>query len=167
MRAILFVTLAPAMLIAGCNQPTADAPADPAAALAAIDAVEQGQASAINARDLAGATAVYADDARFFDAGSPAVSGSEAIKASFEGLLADENAALEITRATSWAAASGDLVVTQATYKFTTTGEDGQPVTVDGLNQTVWQKQPDGSWKIVSDFNAGTGGDGGATAAAE
>lgn len=165
MRAIIFATLAPAMFIAGCNQPPADTPADPADVLAAIDAVEQGQQAAFNADDLEGATSVYATDARFFDAGGAPAVGAEAIRAAFEGMFADPNAALSLTRTQSWVAESGDLAVTTSDYTLTVTGDDGQPVTISGVNQTLWQKQADGSWKIAADFNGGTGDSGSATAA--
>lgn len=160
MRIKFLGAFAPAILLVGCNQaaqePAAPAEADADAVLAAITEVEQGQAKAIGEHNVDGAAAVYAPDATFFDAGSPPV-GGDAIRANFEAMLSDENTALEINRSGSWVAKSGELAVTMANYSFTTTGPDGKPVTTKGVNQTVWKKQDDGSWKIASDFNAGTG----------
>lgn len=150
-KGLIVIAAAPIALLAACNQ--AAAPADPAAVLAEIQKVEEGQIAAFNADDADGATAVYAADARFFDAGSPVVVGSDAIKAAFGAMLGDANAALELTENGSWVAASGELAVTSADYKQTMTGVDGKPTTIAGANLTVWQKQADGSWKIAADFN--------------
>ncbi|MCB2066172.1 MAG: SgcJ/EcaC family oxidoreductase [Erythrobacter sp.] len=150
--------IAPLAVLAGCAQ-SADTPApvDSDAVLEAIAAVEQGQEAAFNADDVDGALAVYAPDARFFDAGSPPLVGAEAIRPAFTAMLADPAAALAITRLDAWVAASGELAVTVSSYDQTYTGEAGAPVHVSGVNQTVWGLQDDGSWKIVADFNGGTG----------
>jgi len=159
MRALMLGALAPAMMLAACNkaaeEPAAQADAD--AALAAISEVEQGQLAAFNADDVAGAIAVYAPDAIFFDAGSPPSSGLDAIRPGFEAMIGDANSKIELTRTGSWVADSGELVVTQAKYTQTYTGPDGKAMTVSGVNQTVWKRQADGTWKNVSDFNAPTG----------
>lgn len=163
----LLLAAAPVALLAACAQPApesgdaaanapADAPANNEAVLAEIDAVEQGLQAAFNADDVAAAMAVYAPGAGFFNGGSAPVTGIESIKGVFEAMTSDENNAIELARISSWVAASGELAVTTATYKYTYTGEDGKPATVNGINQTVWTKQADGGWKIASDFNAGT-----------
>ncbi|WP_428028513.1 YybH family protein [Altererythrobacter sp.] len=157
MRAMTLGALAPALMLAACNQ-AAEAPAaDPQAVLDAIAQVEQGQETAFNADDLAGATGVYASDATFFNAGGAPADGSEAINAEFDGMFKDANSGISITRDKSWVAGSGELAVTQSHYTFTFSGDDGNPMSVEGVNLTVWQKQDDGSWKIASDFNGGTG----------
>ncbi len=153
---------APIMLLAGCSASedsaaggTGGASADDA--LAAIAAAEEAQQAAFNADDLDAATAVYTDDARFFDAGSAPVVGAEAIRAAFEGMMADANNAIELTRVSAWVANSGELAVTVSDYTLTYSGKDGEAQTVSGSNQTVWALQEDGSWKIASDHNGPTG----------
>ena len=146
---------APMALLAACAQPAeAPAPADPEAVLDMLSANEKGLQAAFNDKDLEAGVAFYAQDATFFGGGSPPAEGREAIRASFEAMLADENSSLALNRTGSWVAASGELAVTQASYTFSFTGEDGNRASVEGRNQTVWVKQADGRWKIASDFNS-------------
>ena len=50
----------------------------------------------------------------------------------------------------------GDMAYSTATYTFTATDKNtGKPVTTNGSNLSVWQKQADGNWKLVADNNAG------------
>ena len=70
---------------------------------AAISDAEQAQAKAIGEHNVDGSVAVYAPDAIFFDAGSPAVTG-DAIRAAFEAMLSDANTSLEISRTGSFVA---------------------------------------------------------------
>jgi len=176
MRNLLWGAMAPVVLLAACQKADTDAAAPDATApdaatnadavLASINAVEQGQQTAFNAHDLAGATAVYAPDAMFFDAGSPPQAGIDAIRPGFEAMIGDSGSTIDIKRSGSWVAQSGELAVTQANYTQTFTGKDGKTMTVSGVNQTVWKKQEDGSWKIASDFNGATGDPAPAAAAA-
>jgi uncharacterized protein (TIGR02246 family) len=155
----ILMSVAALGLLAGCQQANAPEapPADAEAVLAAISEIEQGQLAALNAHDASGATNVYTADARFFDAGSPPAVGAEAIAAGFDAMVKDPNTAITLTRQAGWVSQSGDLAVTVADYRFTYSGEDGAPVTVNGVNQSVWQKQEDGGWKMVADFNGATG----------
>jgi uncharacterized protein (TIGR02246 family) len=143
-------------LLAACSQPAPEPapPADPQAVLDMLNAIEKGQQAAFNDKDVDAAVATYTPDATFFGGGSPPAVGSAAIRAAFEGMIADENSSIALTRTGGWVAESGELAVTQASYVFTATGADGKPAAVKGENQTVWVKQDDGSWKIASDFNA-------------
>ena len=48
-----------------------------------------------------------------------------------------------------------DLGYTIGSYHMELDGPDGAPTAVDGKYLTVWQKQRDGSWKVVADtFNS-------------
>jgi ketosteroid isomerase-like protein len=69
-------------------------------------------------------------------------------------MVSDPNAALKLNQGGSLIAASGDLAVTTGSYEFTFTDPaTGEPTAQHGMNQSVWQKQTDGAWKNVSDFN--------------
>ena len=87
--------------------------------------------------------------------GAGPVSG-EAIKTSFDAMLKDPAFKLEPIEGgeSAWVGASGDLAVTGFAATMTATGDDGKVTSGPILNQTVWKKQEDGSWKFVSDVNA-------------
>ena len=150
MRYGVLLALAAPALLAGCNQQPA--PADSAAALDQIHQAEAAQMAAFKAHDLDAATAAYTADAQFVGPGSQVQSGSDAIRASFEGMFNDPAASLEFHSTSGWVSASGDLAVTAGSFKLTSTAEDGKPATIDGAFQTVWKKGDKG-WQIVSDFN--------------
>jgi ketosteroid isomerase-like protein len=149
------VATAALALLAGCSQQAA--PADPAEVLAQIHKVEEAQVKAFAERDIDAGLAPYAETSAFAQGGAPYLDGLAAIRPAFEAMLADPAARLEMTSRGSFVASSGDLAVTTADYAFTYTDpETKQPVTEHGVNQTVWQRQEDGSWKNVSDFNVPT-----------
>lgn len=45
---------------------------------------------------------------------------------------------------------SGDLGYSVGTFELTLNDSEGNPVTRKGKYTTVWQKQTDGQWKVVS-----------------
>ena len=53
---------------------------------------------------------------------------------------------------TAVAAASGDLGYTLGSYAIVGEGERSTDTIARGHYVTVWQKQPDGSWKIAVDI---------------
>lgn len=169
MRNAVMLSLSPLVLVAGCNQVTVNTPkADPDKVVAEIRAAEAAQMEAFGKKDLAGATAVYAAEANFIKPGE-GPQGGEMITKAFEAMLKDPAFKLEPIEGTGtqWVAESGELATTGFTAKMTSTGADGKVVTEPVINQTVWKKQEDGSWKIVSDFNAAYPDEAAAPAAAE
>ena len=46
---------------------------------------------------------------------------------------------------------AGDLGYSIGTFELTTNDPEGNPVTRKGKYTTVWRKQADGQWKVVSD----------------
>jgi len=153
MRPTHFAALLPLVLVAACGkQPPA--PADPEAVLATIHKVEDAQVAAFAARDIEAGLAPYAETSAFAQSSLPYLEGLAAIRPAFEAMLADPNARLVMTPRRGLVASSGDLAVTTADYSFTYTDpETKQPATETGVNQSVWRKQEDGSWKNLSDFN--------------
>jgi uncharacterized protein (TIGR02246 family) len=130
--------------------------------LDAIHQVEAAQMTAFDAKDIDGSLAPYADSSAFATSGMPYASGRDALRSVFGGMLADPNVHLELTPKGSFVSASGDLAVTTADYVHTFTDPGtGKPVSETGVNQTVWQKQADGSWKNMSDFNVSLPAEGG------
>lgn len=173
MRKTLPILLAATALLSACKKSDADESAtmpenDPVAVMDAIHAVENGQIAALNAKDLAGATKVYTADAVLYAPGDPPASGSEAITAAFTNATADKAYGVVPDEGSqkSWVAASGDYATTSFTGQFTRT-VDGAAKTDPFVNQTLWAKQQDGTWKIVSDVNAVVGTAAAAAPAAE
>jgi ketosteroid isomerase-like protein len=49
---------------------------------------------------------------------------------------------------------NGDVGFAVGRYELSFTGDDGKPVAKHGTYLTTWQKQEDGSWKVVSDIGS-------------
>jgi len=48
----------------------------------------------------------------------------------------------------------GDLGYTIGRFKFSATGKDGKPISFEGTYMTTWQKQKDGTWKVIGDVGS-------------
>ena len=161
MRTIL--TCAALMACAACTR-DATAPAakpDTAAETAAIVKLEQAQIAAITARDQAGATAPYTDDAVFISERGEASRGKDAIASGFKTFLADPTLKFDYTPGAKVFSDGGDMAYSTAAYTQSYTDPATKKlVTMKGTNLSVWKKQADGSWKLVADSNpaGSTGG---------
>lgn len=154
MHRTLIAAAAPLVLLAGCGQEQAPAPADPDAIFSTVAEVEAGQLAAIRTRDLAGAIAVYAPEATLITPGAPAATTPEQIRAAFEEQFRDPEMKVSLSPVRHWVSAAGDLAVTQSSLEMTMTDpQTGRVVTSPGANQTVWKKDAAGAWKMVSDYN--------------
>ena len=149
MTRIPLLALVPVVLLAACGSAS-----DPDAALESVRATEQAQLQAIAGKDLRGAVRNYEDGAILVTPGEAPATGGEAIAAAFDKLLADPNLQVEVTPGTAWVSEGGDMAVTTATARYTTTepGSD-KPVELTVSNQTVWRKPTGKPWKIASDYN--------------
>lgn len=144
----------PLALVSGCSREAAAPGADEDAAMLAIHMVENAQMEAFDSRDLETALSPYAADSAFVVSGAPYVEGLANLRPGFEAMLADPNAKLEMTPRRHFVSSSGDLAVTVSDYVYTHSDPGtGEAVSEAGVNQTVWVKQGDGSWKNLSDFN--------------
>ena len=149
MTRIPYLALAPVVLLAACGSAE-----DPDTVLESVRATEQAQLEAIAGKDLRGAVRNYDDAAILVTPGKAPASGGEAIAAAFDDMLDDPNLKVEVTPGPAWASENGDMAVTTATARYTTTepGSD-KPVELTVSNQTVWRKPTGKPWKIVSDYN--------------
>lgn len=155
MRTIL--TCAVILACAACQQQaTAPVPATGSAADArAIENAAKAQLAAIAARDVTGATNVYARDAVFIDDTGTASRGKDAISATFKGYLADPAMKIDFTLGRMIISSGGDMAYSVSEFTQTYTDPTTKkPVTMKGTNICVWRKQADGSWKLVADSNA-------------
>ena len=140
-------------LAAGCQEkaPVDTRPQDERAIRAADAAALQ----AAQAKDVERAVANFAAGASWLPPNAPTVTGKDAIRAAWSRLMASPGFDIEWQIDKVEVARAGDLAYTLYTYQLTTQGPDGRNATDRGKDMAVWKKQPDGSWKIVSDaFNS-------------
>ncbi len=126
-----------------------------AMAEAAIRAADAAGLRAAQAKDVAGATANYADDASWLPPHAPIVQGRAAIRSAWEQLLAIPGLKIDWQVTKVAISRAGDMAYTLYKYEMTMSGPDGVPVTDRGKDMSVWEKQSDGTWKMVADtFNS-------------
>jgi len=138
------------LLMAGCNQ----APPDTHDAdVKAIKDNETQWNADLAAKDLDKITGHYADDAVLIVTGSPAVSGKDAIRAAFKGMVTDPALSLKFQPSKVEVGKSSDLGYTEGPYTLTLTDPvSKQLVTDHGSYATTYRKAADGSWKAVVDI---------------
>ncbi len=83
---------------------------------------------------------------------TPPVQGKAALRAFYQSLFDHKD--LEFRWAPDHAELfpAGNLGYTSGRYAMSFTGADGKRVARSGSYLTVWQKQSDNSWKVLSDF---------------
>ena len=105
------------------------------------------------AKDLEEIVANYADDAVLIAPGSAPFQGKDAIRGGLKEMQGDSNLSLEFEASRVDVAKSGDFAYTQGSYTMTLTDPSTKkPLNDKGSYVTVYQKQADGSWKVVSDI---------------
>jgi uncharacterized protein (TIGR02246 family) len=146
-----------ALLFAACSS-TPTPPAQPAAAVdtraadeAAIRAADAAWTKAAEAKDIAGTTAPYADNAVLMAPGSPIGTGKDAITKGWTGMMADKNFALSFGPTKVEVSKGGDMAYELGDYSLTLSDKKGKPQTSKAKYVVVWGKQADGSWKALVD----------------
>jgi uncharacterized protein (TIGR02246 family) len=95
----------------------------------------------------------YADDAVLIVSGSPSTSGKEAIGGALRQMTSDPALDLKFHATKVEVAKSGDIAYTQGTYTLTLTDPQTKQLIHDhGSFVTTYRKQPDGTWKAVTDI---------------
>jgi ketosteroid isomerase-like protein len=152
---IVAALLAGALLLPGCGSdgaPQSKAPpqsADPAAQIAAEEAQWNREYAA---RDLEALVAHYAPDATLKEPDAPVYSGRW-IRLSLQMGTNDPAFAMTFAHDRIEVARSGDIGYSRGHYQVTWTNQQTrQPTTQYGTYLTVWQKQPDGRWRVLEDF---------------
>jgi uncharacterized protein (TIGR02246 family) len=129
---------------------------DPAAARKAILDADAKWAAAEQRGDANAVASVYADSVITLYNGAPAVHGRDAVTKA----LADRFAKTNLTNVnyhTDDIMVDGNIAVELGSSVDTKTPKaGGKSVTEKGRYMTVWQKQPDGSWKVVRDADVET-----------
>ncbi len=134
-----------ALLLVSCQAP----PTNVAEVRKTIEEADARQMSAFVTKDLAAATANYAADAMVLAPNGPAVSGRENIEAAFKEMF---NTMSNLKWTIARVDASGDLAYEVGNYTATVQ-MPGMPAMEDkGKFVTVWKRQADGKWMIVTDI---------------
>jgi uncharacterized protein (TIGR02246 family) len=145
--AVLVVTMT------ACNQAPAPAPDTHDADVKAISDLEVRWNKDYASKDLGKIASYYAGDAILMAPGAPSAGGADAIQAGLKQMLADPALSLTFQTKRVDVAKSGDLAVTQGTYRMTMTDPTThQTINDHGSYVTTYRKQADGSWKAVEDI---------------
>jgi uncharacterized protein (TIGR02246 family) len=152
-RVVLEVVFLAVILISSATaQQTSDTRSTAEAAIRAADAAGL---KAAQSKDVAGATANYADDASWLPPHAPIVQGKEAIRSAWAQFLTIPGLKIDWQITKVDVSRVGDMAYTLYKYQMTMSGPNGAAVTDKGKDMSVWIKQSDGTWKMVADtFNS-------------
>ena len=133
----------------------AGAPAhDPATVQRAIDSSLARFALAMTRGDTAAMLNVYAPDAVVLPAGMPAAHGRAAIAQFNAGMFSMFSVSEASFRSTDLIV-TGDYAIETGVYRMTMKPKTGPAMPDTGKYISVWQRQADGSWKMIRDiFNS-------------
>jgi ketosteroid isomerase-like protein len=84
----------------------------------------------------------------------PSVRGSDALRQFYTHLFSNKDLNFQWSPSHSELFPSGNMGYTTGRYTMTFTDAKGNKVSRTGNYLTVWQKQKDGSWKVLSDFGS-------------
>lgn len=104
--------------------------------------------AAFNGGDVASVARFYADDARMRGPGSPETRGRSAIDAYWSGITDPVRWRLEVIDV----GGNRDLTYQIGRSHLTTRGQDGQERTYTTDFAVVWERQPDGSLRMILDL---------------
>ena len=132
----------------------AEEPAEPVSTEADVEALRDMMRqidAAINAGNLDGPMAFYADDAVQMPPNIPIFIGKEAIRSGLEEFLAantvEQRSTVEDIRV------SGDWAFLRLSYTMSITSKDGGDTTTEvGKWVLICQRQADGSWRIATEI---------------
>jgi uncharacterized protein (TIGR02246 family) len=136
------------LAISGCA-PQVDVEADKAAIR---DLSDVQWLNAEQAKDVDSVLSVFADNASLFPPNASIVTGIEAIRARLSEEYSGPRVAISWQTTKVEVSRSGDLAYSHGTHEVTVNDPEGNPVTDKGKWVTVWEKQPDGTWKVVVDI---------------
>jgi len=106
---------------------------------------------AAGAKDAERFASFFANGASELPPNAPMLKGKEAIRKWASELTAQPGFAVTWQPVQVEVSRTGDIGYEIVTYQMTLNNPKGKPVTDRGKGITVWQKQPDGSWKVVAD----------------
>lgn len=144
----LFVVSALTALVACAPRP---ATVDTSADVAAIKTAQDHELAAVASGNVDSAAAVYTADVRMMPPDEPAVNGADALR-SWVGAMYQE-ATFSGRYTSSDVQVAGDWGISHYVGELTVTPKaaGGKPVTQTLKGIHIFQRQPDGSWKIAQD----------------
>lgn len=128
-------------------------PADRAAEEAAIKQADEQFFAAVNARNATAAADAYADDAVYMEAGSPAITGKDAIRKQLEGLVKLPQISMSGGATNIKFSDDGTMAYEEGKFSLGYADAKGKAVKEDGKYLIIWRKS-DGKWKTVSESNS-------------
>ena len=148
MRRLWLLVVGLFFLPAACERHPLDTRAADERALRTADAA---CLKAAQAKDNEGVLSCYADDASWLPPNAPILTGKQAIRTGWSQLLGSPGFAINWQITKLEVSRSGDLAYALYSYELTRQGPDAKPITDRGKDMAVWNKQPDGRWRIVAD----------------
>ena len=147
---LIFSIAASVAILGACApaEPVVDVEAETASLRAAADAYHE----AANSADADGLVAHDAEGVLIFPPNAGEEQGIEGSRRIAEGFTTAPNYQAQFTTRLAKVAASGDVGYTLADATLSFDGPDGETVHDEVRDFHVWEKQGDGSWKIVIDI---------------
>jgi ketosteroid isomerase-like protein len=108
--------------------------------------------AAAGAKDLGKTVSFYSDDALVMPPNASAAVTKEAIRKSWQDLLASPGFVISWKTTKVEVAKSGDLACLSGTYEVTMNDPSGKPINDRGKYVEVWERQTDGKWKCGTDI---------------
>ncbi len=155
MKTFFVLAVLSSFLLTGCAPrlvTTPPASVDQEAEAEKLMQLSRAWSDAAVAGDLEALLSYWADDAVMMAPGQPAIRGKAAIRDFV--MASGQSPGFQI----SWepleahVAASGDLAYLIERNRISTLDASGSPMTAHNKVVTVWERQPDGSWKNVVDM---------------
>ena len=104
------------------------------------------------AKDVDKAVSYYAESAVVMPPNASAATTKESIRSAWKEMLTTPGAAISWKTTKVEVAKAGDLAYVSGTYEETMTDASGKSVQDHGKYVEVWEKQADGTWKVVADI---------------
>ena len=108
--------------------------------------------AAAGAKDVDKTVSYYAEGAVVMPPNASAATTTEAIRSAWKEMLTSPGAAISWKATKVEVATSGDLAYVSGTYEERMTDASGKTVNDRGKYLEVWEKQADGTWKVVADI---------------
>jgi uncharacterized protein (TIGR02246 family) len=163
MKSIIAISTSVALVfsLAACDRAAAPAEANAASTAETTPADAEAVKAAfakfnadITAKNVEAITAHYADDAVMMIPDLPAFVGSEAIAGDYKAFAADPAGKFVAGTEKTTVLPGGNVAIGEVDYQSTFTNPRTKAVeTANRYNLTVFQKQSDGSWKVIRDVN--------------
>lgn len=109
-------------------------------------------AQATKERGIDGWMSFFADDA--YVGTNPDIKGKLELRRFYARLFSRRDLVFEWAPDQGQVFPSGLMGYTSGRYKMSYTTFEGKTASQTGSYITIWQKQPDGSWKVLSDFGS-------------